>query len=1085
MTPLAQQIREQSIDHGPLGFFARNSVAANLFMAIFLIGGLWSAINLNSSIFPTIRPGIVVISVPYPGATPSEVEEGITRRVEEAVANLEGVYGVESVASEGSGVIQVELTDFADEDEVYEDVKSAVDRIVDFPPQRAEEPEISIAETTGTVMQLVLSGPLPEVDLRRAAEYLQDALLDLEGVSLVSIEGARSYEISIEISERTLRQYGLTLEQVANRIRQHSVNLSAGEIKSNAGDLLIRTNKKLMTGDEFEDIPIQSLPDGTTLKLQDIAIVRDGFVDEQIRNEFNGKPAIFVLVSKSESEDVLEIAEIIKSNLDNIVVPYDVDIQIFQDESAILTARIQLLVRNGILGFALIVTFLVLMLDLKLAIWVAMGVPISFLGAMIFFAPLGIEITMVSLFGLIMVLGVVVDDAIVVGENIGAVQETGLRGVAASIAGAKGVFSPVTIGVLTSMAAFAPLMFATGTFGQILAAVPYVVITVLVISLIEVFMILPAHLSHSNQWSRWPLSTVQSVIARGLQKFRDGMLIPAVTWAIRMRYLTMLFAVFFLIACAGLMLTNAVRFEFFPSVEADSVSANLNFPVGTPYHVTEQGAERLRNAILRVNEETGGNEIQSLSLMVGGTLSTGGGPGASPGVRQNSSRAQVIVELTDEDTRQFSSADMERLWRSEVGTIAGADSLRFRSAFMGGSDLSYELSHRDSATLLRAVNVLKDRLAQVDGLEQITDNFDLGKRQLDIELTPAGEAAGLTNLEISRQLRQSYFGEEIQRIQRNREEVKVMLRFPRNERSSTRDFANSRIRLNDGTEVPLFTVARVDESRSFSSITRIDGRRVVAVRARIDSSNRTSNQVIAEVNEIVLPVLNAEFPRLLVREAGFAQAQSEDFTQLGLLALSSIILIYILLACQLRNYSLPWVVLAGIPFGACGAIVGHWLLGFPLSFVSIFGIIALSGIVVNDSLVLTDLFLRLRAAGVAFRDAITEAVRGRFRAVFLTTATTTLGLTPMLFETSMQARFLIPMAVSLATGTVFASVTILFIVPSLILIRKDVKSLVFMKDDTAELKKRTKALDDRKLTLGQSTDLDTVEDIPKPLTANQ
>ncbi|MYD42671.1 MAG: efflux RND transporter permease subunit [Gammaproteobacteria bacterium] len=1053
MTPLADQIRAQSIDHGPVGFFARNTVAANLIMAIFLIGGVAAAFGLKTQVFPTIKLGQIQVSVPYPGATPSEVEEGITRRVEEAVAGIEGVYRVSSTASEGNGSISVELNDFANENDVYEDVKSTIDRLVDFPPQRAEEPEITIQESVDSVMQLVVSGPIPEMELRAAAEFVQDALLELPNVTLVSLQGTRALEIAIEISERTLRQYGLTLDQVANRIRQQSVNLSAGEIKSVAGDLLIRTNKKLLTGEEFETLPIQALPDGTTLLLRDIAVIRDSFVDSDLRNEFNGEPAIFVSVNKSTSEDMLLIADTIKANLDNLNPPYNVAIEIFEDQSEILEQRIGLLVRNGILGFTLVVLFLVLMLDLKLAIWVAMGVPISFLGAMIFFAPLSVDITMVSLFGLIMVLGVVVDDAIVVGENIGAVQETGLSGAAASIAGAKGVFSPVTIGVLTSMAAFAPLMFATGTFGQILGAVPFVVITVLVISLIEVFLILPAHLSHAGKWSRWPLSVIQEFIASALQSFRDNLLLPCVRWAVQHRYITLLIAMGFLCGAMSLLATNSVRFLFFPSIESSSVVANLTYPVGTPYDITERGAEQLRNAILRVNEKAGNTEIGSMSMVIGGSLSGGGGPMSSPGVRASSNRAQVRLELADESVRQNSSEEIERLWRREVGTIAGADDIRFVSSFMSLADVSYQLSHRDDATLLQAVNYLKDRFAETQALVQIVDDYDLGKRQFDIELTPAGEAAGLTNLDISRQLRQSYFGEEIQRIQRNRNEVKVMLRFPRDERRSTRDFTDSRIRLNDGTEVPLFTVARVAESRSYSSIKRIDGRRVVEVSARVDSSQRTPNQVIAEIEANVLPSLRAEFPRLLVNEAGFAQEQQQDFSQLGLLALSSVLLIYILLACQLRNYTMPFVVLSGIPFGAAGAIVGHWIFGFDLSFVSIFGIIALSGIVVNDSLVLTDLFLRLRAVGVEFREAISEAVKGRFRAVFLTTATTALGLTPMLFETSMQAQFLIPMAVSLATGTVFASITILFFVPSLILIRRDFKSLIRMKDDTADLKK--------------------------------
>ena len=1052
-SPLADQIRNQANDRSPLGFFARNTVAANLLMAIILVGGFWSATNLNTQLFPTIKPGSISVSVPYPGATPSEVEEGITRRVEEAVSGIEGVYRVNSFAVENSGSVTIELKDFADEDEVLEDVKSAVDRIVDFPPEEAEEPNIVIDESVSGVLQLVVSGAVPEIELKQAAEYLQDYLLSLEGVSLVNLQGARAYEIAIEISEHELRKYGLTLTQVANRIRQYSINLSAGEIQSSAGDLLIRTNKKMMEGKEFRSIPIQALPDGRTLLLSDIATISDGFVDSQFRNEFNGRPSIFVAVSKAESEDALDIANTVKTGLDEIQIPYDVDIEMFQDETEVLEARINLLVRNGVLGFILVVMFLVLMLDLKLAIWVAMGVPISFLGAMIFFEPLGVEITMVSLFGLIMVIGVVVDDAIVVGENIGNVQETGLRDVQASISGAKGVFSPVLIGVLTSMAAFAPLMFATGTFGQILGAVPLVVIAVLCISLIEVFLILPAHLSHASKWSRWPLSRVEDISASVLRDFRDKLIVPAVNWSVRHRYITAFLSLLFLVGCGTLLATNSVRFLFFPDLESDTVSASLTYPVGTPYYITESGVLELRDSVLRVNERFGGNEIASINMVVGGSLRTGGGPGGAAGVSQSSNRAQVIVELADESIRTNNSLNIERLWRQEVGTLAGADSVQFRSSFAGASDIAYQLSHRSDETLLEAVDWLKSEFAKVEAVEQINDDFDLGKRQFDVELTPIGEAAGLTHFEVSSQLRQSYFGIEIQRIQRNREEVKVMVRFPRDERRSTGDFMNSRIRLSDGTEVPLFTVAQISENRSYSTIRRIDGRRVVEVNARVDSVLRTPNQVIADLEENVMPRLTEKYPALMVREAGFSQEQREDITQLGLLALSSVLLIYVLLASQLHNYTMPLVVLSGIPFGAGGAIVGHFLLGFDLSFVSIFGIIALSGIVVNASLILSDLFLRYRAVGVEFTEAIQEAVRGRFRAVFLTTVTTSLGLTPMLFEKSMQAQFLIPMAVSLAIGTIFASVVILFVVPSLIQIRQDIRSLVRLKDDTPQLKK--------------------------------
>ena len=1009
-------------------------------MAFFLIGGLFAGMQLTSQVFPTIDPRMISITVSYPGANPFEVEDSITRRIEESLVGLDGVDRVVSTASENMGSIVVELKDFVDADKVRDDVETAVEQIIDFPPEDAEQVKITKVESLSIVMSIVVSSTGDEMDTRLAADQVREHLRNLPSVSLVDLQGAKNYEIAIEVSEDALRRYELTFDQISMAIRRSSLNLSSGELRTEAGDLLLRTEQKRYRGEEFNDIVVRAMPDGTVLKLGDIARITDSFEDVDLINEYNGRPAIFVRILKSEAEDTLAMSEEIYEFLDRFEPPDGVRIDILQDESSILSQRLNLLVRNGVLGFALVVTFLVLMLDLRLAIWVAMGVPISFLGAFLFFDLLGVNYNMVSLFALIIVLGIVVDDAIVVGENIGREQELGKVGVEAALAGVRGVFSPVFIGVLTTMSAFAPLLLATGTFGQILGTVPVVVITVLTISLIEVFLILPAHLSHEGKWSRRPLSDVEGWFKTGLIWVRDKVFMRGVTRAIEHPYLTLLISVIFLAVPILMLTTGIVRFIFFPTLESDSVSAEIVFPVGTPFDVTEEAAEKVYRAALQVNADTDNKAFAAISRSIGGRLQTGGGPDATGGFNQATHIASIQVQLNPEPLNTLSAVEIERLWRNQTGLIHGVESLTFSGGFIAGSSsVSFDLSHPDSDTLVQAVQLLMGEFRRIEGLRDIRNSFNPGKRQFDIELTDAGVAAGLSTADVARQLRQSFFGETVQRIQRGRDEVKVMLRLPGEERSRTSDLSNTRIRLSEGTEVPFFTVARTVESRGYSSIERVDGYRVVTISGTVDIDVKTPNEVIAELNETAIPKLEEQFPGVEIEPTGFSQQQAEDLASLGQLTMLALLIIFILLASQLRSYSLPFIILAAIPFGAGGAIIGHYLLGYTLSFVSLFGIIALSGVVVNGSLVLVDLYRRLRTEqGFSVRDAILNATQRRFRAIILTTATTSLGLTPMLFEKSIQAQFLIPLAVSLAIGILFGSLIILFIVPSLLMIRERV-----------------------------------------------
>ncbi|MFT6776463.1 MAG: multidrug efflux pump subunit AcrB [Paraglaciecola sp.] len=1026
--------------HGLIAYFAKNPVAGNLLMIILLVGGLMSAIGLTAQVFPTIDPGTVSISVVYPGATPSEVEQSITRRIEEAVFGIDGVDRVISRASENLGSVTLELKDFVDANKVRDDAEAAVQQLVDFPPEDAEQPEIVRAQTLSDVLTIVVSSQKGERELRRGAEMVEQELLALPRVSLVSLIGAKDYEIAIEISEDSLRRFDLTMSEVANTIRRSSINLSSGQIRTQGGDLLLRTNTKRTTGEAFENIVLRADPDGSVLRVSDVATIRDGFVDVDLINQFNGRESVLIKVQKSETEDVLAIAEQIKTFLQGYTPPKGIDVSVWNDQTVTLEERIGLLLRNGLLGFALVFLFLVIMLDLRLALWVAMGVPISFLGAFLFFDAFAININMISLFALIIVLGIVVDDAVVVGESIISEQESGKTGMKAAIDGVNAVIGPVMVGVLTTMAAFAPLLFATGTFGQILGVVPVVVILVLAISLIEAFLILPSHLANGGNWSQWPLDKMQNVVSLKVEQFRTLILAPAVARAVRYRYLTLVGGIGLLVLAGSLVSTGAVRFIFFPALEANSIRATVEFPIGTPFESTQTAANQMVEAANAVNARLDGVAFGSMSVTIGGQTRAGGGPGGSSGMTIASHLASVQITLGPEPPRTLTAKELERLWRTEVGDIAGVERLSYVAEFFGGqADLEFELAHRDSVVLEQAVSSLRASYETIDGVYEIQDSNSIGKRQLDIDLTPTGEAAGLTPTDIARQLRRNFFGEEVQRIQRGREELKVMVRYPETDRSSTADLFDARIRLANGSEASLSSVAQVTQTRSLSAINRIDGLRIVLVSGQVDNDVTTPSLANTAVLEQLIPALKQQFPGLQVRQSGAGQEQSNDISALSRLTLVALLIIFALMASQLKSYTQPLIILAGVPFGAAGALVGHYLLGYNLSFISIFGIVALSGVVVNDSLVLIDRYNKLVDDGWDNAKAIVEAARRRFRAIFLTTATTALGLTPMLFETSTQAQFLIPMAVSLATGIVFASVIILFLIPALVMIREDLR----------------------------------------------
>jgi multidrug efflux pump subunit AcrB len=1034
---------DNSQQTGLVAWFAGNHVAANILMMLFILGGFLSLSQMRTETFPAIDPRLITVTVPYPGATPFEVADSITNRVEEAILGIDGVKRIASTANEGIGQINVELQDFADADTIYNEVETAVNSLSDFPPENAERPIITKVKLTPNVLTLALHGDVTEETLKYWVETIEDDLRALPGIALTTVRGIRDYQISVEVPENALREYGLTLDDISRAINAFSIDTPAGTLEAQQGEISLRVQSRRYTGQEFENTPITTLPDGSTLFLRDIGTVIDGLVDKNLISLFNGKPAAFIDVQRSESEDTLEIAGIAKNYLDSVALPSGLQLALQKDETVNLKDRINLMLRNGVLGFMLVFLVLLLFLDLKLAFWVSVAVPTSFLGGLMIIHFMGYSINMISLFALIVVLGIVVDDAIVTGESIFQAQEENPDDPNATLKGVKNVIAPVTVGVTTTMAAFAPLALSTGTLGQIIGLIPIVVIPILFISLIEAYFILPAHLSNPKRWSKGIVASIRGHVDNGLQWFSNNILGPGAAFFIQWRYVTLAAFIGFAIITIAMMTSGTVRFIFFPNVEADEVAITLTMPSGTPFEETTDTIMAIQDATTEYRQtvmETGDDPFQSITVSIGAT-SRASGPGSAGGNDTASNIGEVKIQLVPSDFRTVSSKDVENNIRKNIGNLPGIEELRFASSLVGDEpDIEIELTHPDNIVLNNAADELKAALQNIDGTTEVTDSFKEGRTEYVFDVTAEGRAVGLTPAELGRQLRSAFFGLEAQRFQRGQSELIVYVRYPKIERESLDALNQTRIRLANGAEVPLNSVARIKEQSGFSEINTVDGRRVVSITSDVDYDTTTPAAIMEILNNDILPDLKQRYTNLSYSFEGESREQAEDLASLGQNMLIALILIYILLGGQLRSYIQPIIIMAAIPFGVMGAIWGHYLLGADLTFISMFGIVALTGVVVNDSVVLID-YLNKHREGQTLYESCLLAIKRRFRPILLTTLTTSLGLLPMLLETSLQAKFLIPMVISLATGILFVTVIILVLIPILIMILDDIKNM--------------------------------------------
>ena len=1035
--------------HTAIRWFAHNPVAANLTMIMMLVGGVISALITNQEEFPNIDIRMVQIHVPYLGAAPVEAEKAVCTRVEEAIEGVEGIDRVRSGASEGMCGVYAELLIGAEPVTVLNEVKSKVDGINSFPVE-TEKPVVSKLTMARRVMQIAVSGNTDEKTLKEIARELRDEISAVRGISTVNLSYTRPYEISIEVSEKELRRYGITLGQVTQAIKSSSLDMPGGTIKTSNGEILIRTTGQAYLGSEFEDVIVKTRKDGTRLALADIADIRDTFEEGDLVAEFNGTKSVFVNVSQVGNEDIIQISrdakEIIQKFERNL--PDGITLNIWVDTTEKLKERINVLLKNAGGGLILVLIILTLFLKFKVAMWVAVGIPIALIGTLAFFPFYDMTISTMTIMGFILVLGIVVDDAIVVGERIYAHEQLGKSPLEAAVDGTWEVSVPVIFGVLTTIAAFLPMVVIEVGFSPFFAAIGFTVIIALICSIIESQLILPAHLAHR---SRAPAKTTitkswikfQSKLASALESFALGPYKSFLQRTLRSRYISVSLGVGVLIIALALVLSGRVVFGFFPSVEGDRIYATIEMPEGTAVDTTLRASQQMTEAAKLVNDEMkkrldlNSPFIKNIFTSIG-QQGDRDGPGRPSGPGQ-SNLAEVAIELIPlEERNNLSAKEVTKLWREYTGSIPDAVKITFdASTFSAGSAFEVELKGKDVERLRMAAEEFKVELGRFDGMLDISDSFRSGKQEIQLSLLPEARNLGLTLNDLAIQVRDAFYGAQAQRVQRGEDDVRVMVRFPEAERKSVGNLEDMYIRTPDGNQVPFFSVAKFEVKRGYSTINRIDGKRTVSVSADVDRATVSPEQILASVQTQVYPRIQQKYPDIDIELGGEQNERYESMNAILYGFIISQFLIYALLAIPLKSYLQPLVVMGVIPFGAVGAVVGHYIIGIELMFFSVLGIVALSGVVINSSLVLVDYANRQHREGLTIPEAIVKACTVRFRPILLTSFTTFVGLIPLMTTITPNTAPFLPMATSLAWGVLFATFITLLLVPCFYLIVED------------------------------------------------
>jgi multidrug efflux pump subunit AcrB len=1042
--------------NGTIAWFAKNHVAANLLMAAILIGGLMTAPTIRQTIMPDFDFNYVSVTVVYPGASPEEIEKSVTIRVEEALEGVEGIEEITSSANEGATNLIIELADGADLSKALNEIESRIDSIVTFPGE-IEEPIVSELQLRRGVLDVAIHGMLDEKSLKALGQRTRNEIARLPGVSQVDLAATRPYEISIEVSEGALQSYGLRFDDVVAAVRRTSIDLPGGVVRTEGGEILLRTDNQAYRRSEFESIPLLAREDGTRVTIGQVASVVDGFEENVKKTTFDGEPAVFVQVYRVGEQQALDVADKVHAYLEEarLRLPAGAKMTVWGDDAKYLAQRIDMMLNNAQMGFFLVMLLLALFLKFRVAFWVAMGLPVSVAGALMVMPLVGIDINVLTVFAFIMALGILVDDAIVTGENIFTHQiETPNDPEGAAIRGTQEVATPVVFGVLTTIAAFAPFALIGGDAKFLAVPMGGVMCVALFFSLIESKLVLPSHLARgsgvgqeprfgfSKAWARF-----QGRINDGLESFLEHVYRPMVERAIEWRYLTIAISIAVFLVALGLVAGGRVKSVMMPSTEADNVYARVTMPLGTPVHETEDAIVRLSAALDELRVELEESLVPDQPPIISHVLTMvgshrGSSPTDRPGEIGQPHLGQVSLELSPAETRDIKASEIGDRWRELTGSIPGAEELVFIGKHMHfGDPISVELRGEDTDQLKAAAAMLVEALARFPGVSDIRDSYRDGKQELRVEVLPEAEALGLSVEDVGHQLRQAFYGAEAQRIQRGRDEVKVMVRYPASERRSLRDVENLRIRLPDGTAVPFPSVASVEIERGAASLTRIDRERRILVTADLDEGLANAAEIAEIIRTEIMPGIGSRFPDV---GWGFQGEQRERMEAMGSLwtaALVAVLSIFILIAVPLRSYLQAIVIMLTIPFGYVGAVFGHWVCNFQMSFLSMIGIMACAGVVVNDSLVLVTFMNRLRATGHSVHEAAVLAGGRRFRPIMLTSATTFVGLVPVMLEVSTQAQFVIPMAISLGFGVLVATAFTLLMIPAAMLIVEDLKGL--------------------------------------------
>ncbi len=1054
-----------------------------LMVALMLIGGvsLW---NMQRETFPAFELEVVMVTVPYPGATPNDTEEAICQKIEEAIRSIDGIKKVTSIAQEGSGYVLAELrSDVQDVQKVMSEIDREVNRIPSF-PVLAEDPQIQQITFREAAIRVGIVGPREmsqesELRLREVTEKVRDDLLQIPAISSASIMGARPYQIDVEIPESTLRSYGLSLDRVATILRQRNVELPGGQLKSEGQEILLRAMNKGRVGAEIEKLPLVTQEGGVVLTVEDLGTVRDEFEDITSASEINGEPAMVVSVERTKTEDLLALVDAVRQYAADVTLPEGYRLVLWGDTSTDVRDRLALLLRNGASGLLLVFLVLALFLEPRLAFWVALGIPIAILGAGAALSWGGQTLNMLSLFSFLIALGIVVDDAIVIGENIYAHRQMGKSMLDAATDGASEVLPSVAASVTTTVIAFAPMFFVSGVMGKFMAVIPFAVIAMLVISLLESTFVLPCHLAHSHTG----FFRLISVLTYPIRPFGIALFwlsdhaTNAMDWFCRRVYMPMLnfalshplipiaTAIMLFLITIGMVRGGVVTTILFPKTDSNNLQATITFPDGTPAAETDRVTRRMEEAIREVSREVAearsaatGTPIAEIyphenDSLVGpvrltyrevGGITNMGGPMAGRG-GSGSHVGQIFVELFDTTVRDIHSDKVLSLWREKAGEFPGVEKITYGSIAVGpaGKPIEFKLlaSSENVDQLLAATEAVKQRLNEFAGVFDVSDDNTPGKWEYQFKVKDEALATGVTPTELGETVRNSYFGAEVMRIQRGRHEVKLMVRYPPEERRSLVDFRELRVRTADGVERPITELAEIESKRGFSEINRVDQLRSITISADVDETTANADLIISELQREFVPKLTAAYPALKLRWEGQREQSNESVGSLMVGFAVAILCMFVLLVLQFRSYMQPLLILAVIPFGMIGAVWGHAFLGLPLTLFSMFGLVALAGVVVNDSIVLIDFINTRVRAGVPSRQALLEAGERRFRPIMLTSLTTIAGLLPLLMEKSFQAQLLIPMAASLAFGLMLATVLVLLLIPVFYLLYLNVTEL--------------------------------------------